>query len=165
MFWSDDDQVNVLPEIEFPLASRALAVSCTVSPREESMEFSGVTTTEATAGGPFPVGVSLPQARKGTAPINAANAKRDLKACGVMKAHTCSRVARLARAARGKAARRFMAHLRREENTLYCVVGGMAVGRERRLDGGNRRGHRRGNYTNINAPVVKPPESQRRNTI
>jgi hypothetical protein len=60
---SDDDHVNVVPEIAFPLASLALAVSYTVSPREESMEFSGVTTTEATAGGPFPVGVSLPQAR------------------------------------------------------------------------------------------------------
>jgi hypothetical protein len=63
IFPSDDDKVNVLPEIVFPLASRALAVSCTVSPREESMGFSGVTTTEATAGGPFSVGVSLPQAR------------------------------------------------------------------------------------------------------
>ena len=57
------------------------------------MEFWGVTTTEATAGGPFPVGVPFPQARKGTALINVrANAKRDLKAGIVMKAHTCSPV-------------------------------------------------------------------------
>jgi hypothetical protein len=48
---SDDDHVNALPEIAFPLASRAVAVSCTVSPREVSVAVAGETSTDTTVGG------------------------------------------------------------------------------------------------------------------
>jgi hypothetical protein len=48
---SDDDQVNVLPEIVSPFASSAVAASWTVSPRDPSVAEAGVTTTETTAGG------------------------------------------------------------------------------------------------------------------
>ena len=65
MLASDEDQVNVLSEIVFPLASRALAVSWTVSPRETSVAVLCVTATEATvcAAGccpPGPVVISSP---------------------------------------------------------------------------------------------------------
>jgi hypothetical protein len=49
-FASDDDHVNVLPVIAFPLASRAVALSCSVSPSETSVPDAGVTWTEATLG-------------------------------------------------------------------------------------------------------------------
>ena len=68
MFASDDDQVNVLPEIAVPFASCALGVSWTVSPSETSVAVLGVTATEATVGDPAcccpgPVDSSPPQAQ------------------------------------------------------------------------------------------------------
>jgi uncharacterized protein YjdB len=45
---SDDSHVNVLPAIELPLASRAVAESCSVSPSETSVPDAGVTTTDVT---------------------------------------------------------------------------------------------------------------------
>jgi len=50
-FSSDDNHVNVLPEIVVPLASLALALSCNVSPIDFSVAPLGVTTTETTVGG------------------------------------------------------------------------------------------------------------------
>ena len=46
----DYDQLNVLPEIEIPLASMVLAPSCTVSPIVTKVVAVGVATTEATVG-------------------------------------------------------------------------------------------------------------------
>lgn len=48
---SDDAQVKALPGIALPLASRALAISRTVSLTETSVSAGAVTTTEATLGG------------------------------------------------------------------------------------------------------------------
>ncbi len=45
---SEDDQVKVLPDIVFPLASRAVALSWTCSPREVRVLEAGVTCTDAT---------------------------------------------------------------------------------------------------------------------
>jgi hypothetical protein len=62
VFSSDDDHVNVLPEIVVPITSWALALSCNVAPIDSSVAPLGVTTTETTVGGGcMPVG-SSPQA-------------------------------------------------------------------------------------------------------
>jgi hypothetical protein len=51
---SDEAHVNVLPDRVVPPASRALALSWTVSPIETRLTVLGVTTTEATVGVPLP---------------------------------------------------------------------------------------------------------------
>jgi hypothetical protein len=63
---SDDDHVKETPAIVAPLASRAVAASCTVSPSETSVPVAGVTTTDATVGGGSCI-ESPPQAKKATA--------------------------------------------------------------------------------------------------
>lgn len=66
---SEDDHANVLPRIVFPFAARALALSCTVSPRERSVSAAGITTMEATAGRVGSV-VSAPQPKSVGPPTN-----------------------------------------------------------------------------------------------
>lgn len=68
-FASDEAQVNVLPRIAFLFASRAVAVSCTVSPREAIVLVAGVTATDATVGGVGSV-VPSPQATRAEPAIN-----------------------------------------------------------------------------------------------
>jgi hypothetical protein len=46
--WSDDDQVKETFATAAPFSSRAVAVSCAVSPSETSVSTAGVTTTAAT---------------------------------------------------------------------------------------------------------------------